>query len=80
MTGRDAATTVCHHHGMFSGKIFRSRWAALLWAGGVIWTAYDVAEASAPPAKADQTKMVTHGDAASSDPNLAILSQFANGN
>ena len=33
---------------MFSARIFRSRWAALFWAGGIIWTAYDVAEANAP--------------------------------
>lgn len=23
-------------------RIFRSRWAALLWAGGILWFAYDV--------------------------------------
>ena len=33
---------------MISTKIFRSRWAALFWAGGIIWTAYDVARANAP--------------------------------
>ena len=33
---------------MFTAKIFRSRWAALFWAGGIVWTAYDVAEANAP--------------------------------
>jgi hypothetical protein len=37
---------------MFSGKLFRSRWAALLWSAGILWTAYDVASAS-PPAKTD---------------------------
>jgi len=31
---------------MFSGKIFRSRWSALIWAGGILWTAYDVASAA----------------------------------
>jgi hypothetical protein len=31
---------------MISGKIFRSRWSALFWAGGIIWTAYDVASAT----------------------------------
>ncbi len=35
---------------MFSGKIFRSRWSALFWAGGVLWTAYDVADAAPRPA------------------------------
>jgi hypothetical protein len=33
---------------MFSSKIFRSRWAALFWAAGIIWTAYDVASANTP--------------------------------
>ncbi len=28
-------------------RLFRSRWSALLWAGGIVWTAYDVA-GSAP--------------------------------
>jgi hypothetical protein len=36
---------------MPSSKIFRNRWAALLWAAGILWTAYDVAGA-APPSKA----------------------------
>lgn len=25
-------------------RLFRSRWSALLWAAGILWTAYDVAE------------------------------------
>ncbi|CAN5625183.1 hypothetical protein BH10PSE14_BH10PSE14_21970 [soil metagenome] len=33
---------------MPTSKIFRSRWAALFWAGGVLWTAYDVASAAPP--------------------------------
>jgi len=33
---------------MISTRIFRSRWAALFWAGGILWTAYDVAEANVP--------------------------------
>ena len=24
-------------------KLFRNRWAALIWAGGILWTAVDVA-------------------------------------
>jgi hypothetical protein len=24
-------------------KLFRSRWAALIWAGGILWTAVDIA-------------------------------------
>ena len=25
-------------------KLFRSRWVALIWAGGILWTAIDVAD------------------------------------
>ncbi|TPG22397.1 hypothetical protein EAH87_00845 [Sphingomonas koreensis] len=71
---------------MFSGKIFRSRWAALLWSAGIIWTAYDVAEANAPPAKsasnAAHKAESTSTDAIGSDvskQHLAILAQFADG-
>ncbi|WCM27700.1 hypothetical protein NDN01_01845 [Sphingomonas sp. QA11] len=28
---------------MHFAKLFRSRWAALIWAGGILWTAVDVA-------------------------------------
>lgn len=37
-----------------SPKIFRSRWFALLWAGGIIWFAIDVA-GSAPSGPANNT-------------------------
>jgi len=58
---------------MGSSRIFRSRWSALFWAAGVIWTAYDVASASAPapqgnvadPAPTDATgAAVDNGDLA----------------
>lgn len=29
-------------------RLFRSRWAALLWAAGIIWFAVDVADGNAP--------------------------------
>lgn len=39
---------------MVGPRLFRSRWTALLWAGGILWTAYDVADAmpggGGPPA------------------------------
>ncbi len=28
---------------MVPSRIFRSRWSAMFWAGGILWTAYDVA-------------------------------------
>ncbi len=50
---------------MFSSRIFRSRWSALFWAGGILWTAYDVAEANAPDPKAGNAAVATDqtGDA-----------------
>lgn len=33
---------------MFS-RLFRSRWAALFWSAGVVWTAYDIADANPVP-------------------------------
>ncbi len=66
-------------------KLFRSRWAALLWAAGILWTAVEVAgwepshkpdqtaNASAP-ADTDATgEAVQNGD-------LAILAGVMNGN
>ena len=56
---------------MIPTRVFRSRWAALFWAGGVLWTAYDVATAYAPangsgqPAQQDATgTAVDNGDLA----------------
>jgi len=43
-----ALTATGYRPAMFSTKIFRSRWSALFWAAGIIWTAYDVASANAP--------------------------------
>ncbi len=34
---------------MRTSSIFKSRWMALIWAAGILWLAYDVAE-SAPQA------------------------------
>jgi len=66
-------------------KIFRSRWAALLWAGGILWTAYDVAEAAAPPkpaataAKPAAQPTDTNAAGINKD-DLAVLSALVNGN
>lgn len=43
-----ALTAPGYRVAMISTKIFRSRWAALFWAAGIIWTAYDVASANTP--------------------------------
>lgn len=57
-------------------KLFRSRWTALLWAGGILWTAYDVAgSAPSPPPLA--TGDVT-GTPISND-DLNMLAHFGDG-
>ncbi len=45
MIGKSCSTPRAQTHGMLPRKLFRSRWSALLWAGGILWTAYDIASA-----------------------------------
>ncbi|GEM72275.1 hypothetical protein SAQ01S_20410 [Sphingomonas aquatilis NBRC 16722] len=52
-------------------RLFRSRWAALLWAGGVLWFAYDVA-GSAPAGNGAAT------DATATSANAADVAAVAN--
>jgi len=67
---------------MFSSRIFRSRWSALFWAGGIVWMAYDVAEANAPDPASNNTTAAeqdaTGEVVANSD--LAILANAMGGN
>ncbi|MGN6820134.1 MAG: hypothetical protein ACTHJR_15830 [Sphingomonas sp.] len=61
---------------MIPSKIFRSRWAALFWAAGIIWTAYDVAMANRadPPAGNNTTAVMTDATGvAVDDKDLAVL-------
>lgn len=84
MTAKGALTLRRHAGAMVSSRIFRSRWAALLWAAGIVWTAYDVAEANSPPAqgKADQPAKAQPTDAtgsAVSDADMQVLANFLDG-
>lgn len=74
----DALTDPRYADGMLYTKLFRSRWAALLWAGGILWTAVDfvgvaparqsvAANTTDPGAPTDATGMAVDGN------NLAIL-------
>ncbi len=56
---------------MFSSRIFRSRWFALLWAGGILWTAYDVA--SGAPAQTQENSSTDATGEAVNQADLAIL-------
>ena len=60
---------------MVSSRIFRSRWAALLWAGGILWTAVEVAgTAQAPEPAGNEAAVQTDalGQPVSNE-DLAIL-------
>ncbi len=58
---------------MLPRKLFRSRWSALFWAGGVLWTAYDIA--SAQPSTPGNAAAV---DATGTPVSAADLAAIAN--
>lgn len=63
-------------------KLFRSRWAALLWAAGMLWTAVEVAGVS-PATPPDNATQATDTDATGmpvDSKDLAILASVMNGN
>jgi len=53
-------------------RLFRSRWAALFWSAGILWTAYDVANDAPEPAP-------SAGNAAGSAAGNASVSSDATG-
>ena len=62
---------------MIPSRLFRSRRAALVWAGGIVWTAYDVASsqpqgASAANASVAAAETDATGEAVSAA-DLAVL-------
>ncbi|MDQ2762816.1 MAG: hypothetical protein M3Y22_04825 [Pseudomonadota bacterium] len=64
-------------------KLFRSRWAALIWAAGILWTAVDVAGfSSAPDAPANAAAPVDQDatGVAVENSDLTILAGVMNGN
>lgn len=59
-------------------KLFLSRWSALLWAGGVLWTAADTI-GFGPPATPDRAIAIGgDADAAGMDVDAADLAALAN--
>jgi len=49
-----------------SPRLFRSRWAAFLWAGGILWIAADVAR-SAPHEGANHAQAADQADLTAAD-------------
>lgn len=65
---------------MVSSKIFRSRWSALFWSAGILWTAYDVATAAPhrPAANAASNDTDATGEEVTGN-DLAILANAIGG-
>lgn len=64
-------------------KLFRNRWAALLWAGGILWTAIDVAGYAPARTPDPVTNVAADTDATGEvvqNSDLAILAGVMNGN
>ena len=62
-------------------RLFRSRWAALFWSAGIVWTAYDVANDAPEPAATNATlynTMERPTDAAGAAFNADDLAILAN--
>lgn len=63
-------------------KLFLSRWSALLWAGGILWTAVDTVgfgpPAKAPAAAAPTDNAVDQTDATGTVVNSDDLAVLAN--
>lgn len=55
-----------------SARLFRSRWTALLWAGGILWAAADIAQ-SAPHEGANQAQATDQAEL-----NVADLDALSN--
>ena len=60
-------------------KLFRSRWAALLWAGGILWAAADFVGA-APSKPAVAANATAETDAGVDANDLAILADAMQNN
>lgn len=81
MAAKGIPTLRRHCYAMGMGRIFRSRWAALLWAAGIVWTAYDIAEANAPKQAVGKTHAhsAEADDAATSDRDAVLVAELLNG-
>lgn len=61
-------------------RLFRSRWAALFWALGICWTAYEVSSLGAPaPADSNGAASSDATGAAYNEADVAALRAALNG-
>jgi len=71
----------CHPWCVNWSRLFRSRWVAFWWAGGVLWFAYDVARAgpaAGPPTEAAVSNAGTATDVTGSPVNEADVASLLN--
>jgi hypothetical protein len=59
-------------------RIFRSRWAALLWAGGIVWAAVDYAGSASNSADGNAAITDASGEVANAA-DLAIVANLIGG-
>ncbi len=59
-------------------KLFLSRWSALLWAAGILWTAADTVGFGPPAATGNQATATNDTDATGMEVNSADLAILAN--
>lgn len=59
--------------------IFKSRWMALLWAAGILWTAYDFADSTSSHDASGNNQQVSSDDAAINQADIAAVQSTLNG-
>ena len=59
--------------------IFKSRWMALLWAVGILWTAYDFAGSTSTPNAAGNNQQASSDDVAVNQADITALQSTLNG-
>ncbi|HEX5184165.1 MAG TPA: hypothetical protein VFW19_13590 [Allosphingosinicella sp.] len=59
--------------------IFKSRWMALLWAAGILWTAYDFAGSTSPHDASGNNQQASSDDIAVNQADIAALQSTLNG-
>lgn len=59
-------------------RLFRSRWAALFWSAGILWTAYNIADAAPQEATPGNAASIVMTDATGAKVDAADLAALAN--
>jgi len=60
-------------------RLFKSRWAALFWAAGICWTAWEVSSLGAPAGSESNAAQTDATGATYNDADVAALRSALNG-